>query len=87
MEEKGSEKNMLLCNCMYRKSPILNIELGLTCRLFQEERPVWHNIDCNPLPKDYTEPKVEEDNFQTEKITMVTDIKYSPDILGEEYAT
>lgn len=58
---------------------VVDLELVFTCRLFQEERPVWHNIDCNPLPKDYTEPKVEEDSFQPEKITMVTDIKSSPD--------
>lgn len=74
---------MLQCNCycMYQiaHDGFMYLTWNLSCRLFQEERPVWHNIDCNPLPKDYTEPKVEEDSFQPEKITMVTDIKSSPD--------
>lgn len=48
---------------------------------------MWHTIDCNTVPKDYKEPNVDEDGFQREKITMVTDIKYSPGFDAEEYAT
>lgn len=74
-----------LSTCKYA----LTVQGPMLCKhpLFQEERPVWHNIDCNPLPKDYTEPKVEEDSFQSEKIAMVTDIESSPVFVGEEYAT
>ncbi|XP_052114285.1 protein OS-9 homolog [Arachis duranensis] len=43
------------------------------CRLFQEERPVWHTIDCNALAKDYKDDdKVRVENRDME-IVMVTD--------------
>ncbi|KAA3486046.1 protein OS-9-like protein [Gossypium australe] len=37
-------------------------------RLFQEERPVWHTINCNILPKDYKDNKVDDTHF-----TMIID--------------
>lgn len=49
-----------------------NLSLYFLFRLFQEERPVWHTIDCNALPKDYKVSKVKEEDEDTE-IVMVTD--------------
>lgn len=74
-----------LSTCKYA----LTIQGPMLCKhpLFQEERPVWHTIDCNTLPKDYKESNVDEGGFQREKITMVTDIKYPPGFDAEEYAT
>lgn len=46
------------------------------CRLFQEERPVWHIIDCNVLPKDHVGAKVRQENENTE-IVMVPDLENS----------
>ncbi|GAA0163691.1 hypothetical protein LIER_19493 [Lithospermum erythrorhizon] len=57
------------------------------CCLFQEERPVWHTINCNVLPKDHEEPKTEETNDRDEKIPMVTDLEYPPAFGTEDQAT
>ncbi|KAM0043287.1 hypothetical protein Hdeb2414_s0010g00339491 [Helianthus debilis subsp. tardiflorus] len=54
-------------------------------RLFQEERPVWYPINCNPLPKDYKQRKMEDDVVHEHDIAMVAD-KSSSSVL-EEYAT
>ncbi|MBA0788411.1 hypothetical protein Gotri_027273 [Gossypium trilobum] len=53
-----------LSTCKYA----LTIQSPMLCKhpLFQEERPVWHTINCNVLPKD---TKVEEDPH----ITMIMD--------------
>ncbi|KAM7508276.1 hypothetical protein LguiA_018729 [Lonicera macranthoides] len=76
-----------LSTCKYA----LTIQCPMLCKhpLFQEERPVWHIINCNVLPKDYTEPKREQESSQNEKkITMVTDLDNPPSNLdSEEYAT
>ncbi|XP_062149611.1 protein OS-9 homolog isoform X1 [Alnus glutinosa] len=58
-----------LSTCKYA----LTVQCPLLCNhpLFQEERPVWHTINCNVLPKDYKEAKVEEES--KEKIIIVTD--------------
>ncbi|CAI8587347.1 unnamed protein product [Vicia faba] len=52
----------------------LTIHVAMLCKhpLFQEERPVWHTIDCNALPKDYKVSKVREEDEDAE-IVMVTD--------------
>ncbi|XP_058722918.1 protein OS-9 homolog [Vicia villosa] len=52
----------------------LTVHVPMLCKhpLFQEERPVWHTIDCNALPKDYKVSKVREEDEDTE-IVMVTD--------------
>jgi len=53
-----------LSTCKYA----LTVQCPTLCKhpLFQEERPVWHTINCNALPKDQKESKVEEDSFQKE---------------------
>ncbi|KAK4381426.1 hypothetical protein Sango_2970100 [Sesamum angolense] len=56
------------------------------CRLFHEERPVSHTIHCNALPKEEPKAEAEADSFRGGKITMVTDIEYSP-TLNIEHAT
>ncbi|PSS36131.1 Protein OS-9 like [Actinidia chinensis var. chinensis] len=63
----------------------LTVQCSMLCKhpLFQDERPVWQTINCNVLPKDYKEPKVEED----EKITMVTDLERTSTFKSEEYTT
>ncbi|KAL1364096.1 hypothetical protein HN51_012262 [Arachis hypogaea] len=53
----------------------ITIQCPTLCKhpLFQEERPVWHTIDCNALPKDYKDDdKVRVENRDME-IVMVTD--------------
>jgi protein OS-9 len=45
--------------------------------LFQEERPVWHTINCNLLPKDYKEAKPDEVETEDEQIFMVSDVESS----------
>ncbi|KAM3270127.1 protein OS-9 [Capsicum chacoense] len=64
-----------LSTCKYA----LTVHCPTLCKhpLFQEERPVWHTINCNKLPKDYRETKAEE-NFDDEKIAMVTDSEDQP---------
>lgn len=56
-------------------------------RLFQEERPVWHTINCNVLPKDYKEMNVQQESFGGEQIRMVTELEYPHTFDSEEYAT
>lgn len=74
-----------LSTCRYA----VTIQCPTLCKhlLFQEERPVWHTINCNVLPKDHKEPNTEETNDQDEKITMVTDLEYPPSFGTEEHAT
>lgn len=48
---------------------------------------MWHTINCNVLPKDYKEAKVEEDNFQDKKIAMFADGLYPSAFDSEEFAT
>ncbi|XP_004488513.1 protein OS-9 homolog [Cicer arietinum] len=52
----------------------LTVQVPTLCKhpLFQEERPIWHTIDCNVLPKDYKYTKVRQDNRDAD-IVMVTD--------------
>ncbi|MFS7966446.1 putative mannose-6-phosphate receptor binding domain superfamily, protein OS9 [Helianthus anomalus] len=76
-----------LSTCKYA----ITIHCPTLCKhpLFQEERPVWYTINCNPVPKDYKQRNVEDDVVQEHKIAMVTD-KVSPSIsksVSEEYAT
>ncbi|XP_059286564.1 protein OS-9 homolog [Lycium ferocissimum] len=72
-----------LSTCKYA----LTVHCPTLCKhpLFHEERPVWHTIYCNKLPKDYTETKVEEDNFENQKIDMVTDSVYQPSSDSDEH--
>lgn len=42
-------------------------------RLFQEERPVWHTINCNVLPKEEKEKRPEKEKIEDKQITMVTE--------------
>ncbi|TYG38769.1 hypothetical protein ES288_D13G250900v1 [Gossypium darwinii] len=55
-----------LSTCKYA----LTIQCPMLCKhpLFQEERPVWHTINCNILPKDYKDTKVDGTHF-----TMIMD--------------
>ncbi|MFS7889370.1 putative mannose-6-phosphate receptor binding domain superfamily, glucosidase 2 subunit beta [Helianthus anomalus] len=62
------------------KHPVLS-----SFRLFQEEKTVWYTINCNPLPKDYKQRKMEDDVVHEHDIAMVTDKSSSS--VSEEYAT
>ncbi|KAI8565667.1 hypothetical protein RHMOL_Rhmol03G0278200 [Rhododendron molle] len=74
-----------LSTCKYA----LTVQCPTLCKhiLFQEERPVWHIINCNALPNDQKESKVKEDSFQGEKITMVTEDERPSSFDSEQYAT
>ncbi|CAL5186895.1 unnamed protein product [Lathyrus oleraceus] len=52
----------------------LTVHVPMLCKhpLFQEERPVWHTIDCNAFPKEYKVSKVKQEGEDME-IVMVTD--------------
>ena len=67
-----------LSTCKYA----LTVQTPMLCKhpLFQEERPVWHSIDCNVLPKDY---KVEDKADRTQ-IVMVTEDEYLSNDKTEE---
>ncbi|KAK4854361.1 hypothetical protein QYF36_022739 [Acer negundo] len=56
-----------LSTCKYA----LTVQTPMLCKhsLFQEERPVWHTIDCNVLPTDYKE----ENKVDKTPIVMVTE--------------
>ncbi|MBA0668939.1 hypothetical protein Goklo_001812 [Gossypium klotzschianum] len=54
--------------CSEPRTMISSITELSTCKLFQEERPVWHTINCNILPKDYKDTKVDDTHF-----TMIID--------------
>jgi len=68
-----------LSTCKYA----LTVQCPMLCNhpLFQEERPVWHTINCNVLPKGYKQTKVEEES--KEKIIIVTDNE-APSIYDSE---
>lgn len=76
-----------LSTCKYA----LTVECPMLCKhpLFQDERPVWHTINCNALPKDYKEQRTEKDNnFKDKEISMpVPDIEYQSNYGSGEYAT
>ncbi|KAG7984557.1 hypothetical protein I3843_04G166500 [Carya illinoinensis] len=60
-----------LSTCKYA----LTVQCPMLCKhpiLFQEERPVWHTINCNVLPKDFKETKVGEESKE-KLILMVTE--------------
>ncbi|GLU09596.1 hypothetical protein SLE2022_264470 [Rubroshorea leprosula] len=61
-----------LSTCKYA----ITIQCPMLCKhpLFQEERPIWHTIDCNVLPKDYKETGKEKDQFQDKPLTMIADL-------------
>ncbi|KAJ0706073.1 putative mannose-6-phosphate receptor binding domain superfamily, glucosidase 2 subunit beta [Helianthus annuus] len=76
-----------LSTCKYA----ITIHCPTLCKhpLFQEERPVWYTINCNPVSKDYKRPNMEDGIVPEHKIAMVTN-KESPSIsksVSEEYAT
>ncbi|KAH8481737.1 hypothetical protein H0E87_029287 [Populus deltoides] len=64
-----------LSTCKYA----LTVQSPMLCKhsLFQEERPVWHTINCNLLPKDYKEAKPDEVETEDEQIFMVSDVESS----------
>ncbi|XP_059290581.1 protein OS-9 homolog [Lycium ferocissimum] len=74
-----------LSTCKYA----LTVHSPTLCKhpLFHEERPVWHTINCNKLPKDHREMKVEAGNIEDGKITMVTDLEYQHTFDSDERAT
>ncbi|KAK3435770.1 hypothetical protein EUGRSUZ_C00480 [Eucalyptus grandis] len=64
-----------LSTCKYA----LTIQSPMLCKhpLFQEERPVWHTINCNVLHKDQKEKKPEKEKIDDDGIIMVTEDKGS----------
>ncbi|XP_050213653.1 protein OS-9 homolog [Mercurialis annua] len=53
----------------------LTVQVPMLCKhpWFQEERPVWHTINCNALPK---ETKAEKDKTENNQIIVVSDSEY-----------
>ncbi|CAN1290011.1 Protein OS-9 homolog, partial [Linum perenne] len=62
-----------LSTCKYA----LTVQVPMLCKhpLFQEERPVWHTINCNVMRKDYKESKVEKEKSENKQIIMVTEVR------------
>ncbi|KAF8407182.1 hypothetical protein HHK36_006308 [Tetracentron sinense] len=73
-----------LSTCKYA----LTIQCPMLCKhlMFQGERPVWHTINCNELPKNYKSTKVEDD-FKDNEITMITDVQVPSNYDSEQHAT
>ncbi|CAI0542635.1 unnamed protein product [Linum tenue] len=72
-----------LSTCKYA----LTVQSPMLCKhpLFQEERPVWHTINCNALPKTYKESKVKKDSTGGDKqIFMVTEVENPTNAQSEE---
>ncbi|XP_042056829.1 protein OS-9 homolog isoform X1 [Salvia splendens] len=74
-----------LSTCKYA----LTFQCPTLCKhpLFNEERPVSHTIHCNALQKEERKTQTEDVSSRDGKITMVTDVEYSPTSTPEEYAT
>ncbi|XP_038710149.1 protein OS-9 homolog isoform X1 [Tripterygium wilfordii] len=71
-----------LSTCKYA----LTVQSPMLCKhpLFQEERPVSHTIDCNVLPKDYKDRKVEKGESEDNGIVMVTEVEHPSNADSEE---
>ncbi|CAN1290002.1 Protein OS-9 homolog [Linum perenne] len=61
--------------CSEPRAMVSSITELSTCKLFQEERPVWHTINCNVMRKDYKESKVEKEKSENKQIIMVTEVR------------
>ncbi|WRX34544.1 hypothetical protein QQP08_027031 [Theobroma cacao] len=62
------DASFCVSDCAHWKDRRFTIQVPNREGLFQEERPVWHTINCNVLPKDYKDSKVEDAH-----ITMIMD--------------
>ncbi|XP_042482297.1 protein OS-9 homolog [Macadamia integrifolia] len=73
-----------LSTCKYA----LTVQCPMLCKhpMFQEERPVWHTINCNKLPKDYKDTDM-NDSFRDKEIFMMSDIEVPSHYDSEHYAT
>ncbi|KAG9450222.1 hypothetical protein H6P81_010187 [Aristolochia fimbriata] len=76
-----------IATCKYA----IMIHCPMLCKhpMFQQERPVWHTINCNEMPAEDGNNAVENDaSFQEDKsISVVTDIVLPTPYGREEYAT
>ncbi|PIA42250.1 hypothetical protein AQUCO_02000011v1 [Aquilegia coerulea] len=74
-----------LSTCKYA----LTLHSPMLCKhpMFQEQRPVWHTINCNELPKDAKPTEKEESSSKDEQIAMITDNKVPSNYDAEQYAT
>lgn len=74
-----------LSTCKYA----LTVHAPMLCKhpMFQEERPVWHIIHCNELPKDVKEEsKPENTGDEEQKIKLVTEVEYPLKFEAGEFA-
>ncbi|XP_077218904.1 ER lectin-like protein [Tasmannia lanceolata] len=64
----------------------ITVQCRMLCKhpMFQEERPVWHTINCNEMP---AEAGGSEKNIRDKPITMVTDTKIPTQYEPEGFAT
>ncbi|KAL5697828.1 Protein OS-9 [Ranunculus cassubicifolius] len=74
-----------LSTCKYA----LTLYSPMLCKhpMFQEQRPVWHTINCNEIPKEGRAEKVEEVSLKGKQISMVTDGKVPTTYDSEQHAT
>ncbi|XP_074281190.1 protein OS-9 homolog [Silene latifolia] len=63
-----------LATCKYA----LTVHSSMLCShpLFREERPIWHTINCNVLPKDEKETVGEEDSQHDTEVTVTPGLEY-----------
>lgn len=66
----------------------ITIHCPMLCKhpMFQEERPVWHTINCNEMPAEDKRTEV-EDSVNDKRITMIPDIESSSHYGQDQYAT
>ncbi|KAL8136958.1 hypothetical protein V2J09_002959, partial [Rumex salicifolius] len=72
-----------LSTCKYA----LTVHAPTLCKhpMFQEERPVWHIINCNALPKNVKEDTKADINQDEQQIKLVTEVEYPLKFGAEEF--
>ncbi|KAJ8634913.1 hypothetical protein MRB53_009180 [Persea americana] len=65
----------------------ITIHCPMLCKhpTFQEERPIWHTINCNEMPAEDRGSKA--DSFKDKQITMITDTENGDRFDSDQYAT
>ncbi|KAI4377318.1 hypothetical protein MLD38_014967 [Melastoma candidum] len=74
-----------LSTCRYA----LTVQCPMLCKhpVYQEERPVWHTINCNLLPKNQKEKGTDDGKIKDARIIVVSDTENENLSSGDEVET
>lgn len=72
-----------LATCKYA----LTVHAPMLCKhpLFQEERPVWHTINCNVISDQVKETSKPVETEEVKPIKLVTDMEFLPNFEAQQY--